>query len=592
MSASLSAPIAAFGALTINSAVQFESAMNKVEALSGETGNSLNKLRDLARDLGESTAFSATQAAEAMSFLSMAGWDANQVMAGTPAILNLAASSGIELGRAADIASNIMGQFKIQAKDAARVSDVLAAATSSANVDMEMLAESFKYAGPVAKSFGMSLEETVAAVGMLGNIGIQGSSAGTALKNSMLQLVNPATDAAKMMKKLGVETIDAQGNLLPFSQIIADFGDKVKTMGSGNQLKAIEMLFGKISMAGATELISKAQTGELQKFAETLRNVDGRAKSMSNTLMKGAPGAVKRMASAFEGMMLAIADSGLIDWFTDVTEALTRFIKYIAQSDSSILKWGTVITGIVAVSGPFLIAIGLIASGMGTLLTAIKLLNLALLANPIVAVITAIAVAVAAAAYLIYDNWDKIVGYFTDKFDAVVAAFDKGFLQGIYTLLLEFNPFLMLFDYYDGLIAYLTGFDLAGSIQKQMEAIASVIDEYNPFPVLMASMDKLIAAFESLDLSGMFMNQVTSLAGQLPDWATGILEIGSGSASQPVQQNSAVENIVAGSGGRARDARAKVDVNFAGVPRGTRINSNSSGEGLDFTAGIGYERGL
>jgi len=289
MTTNMSAPIAAFGGLTLKTAVDFEASMNKVEALSGETGNSLKAMRDMAEKMGSSTAFSASQAAGAMGFLAQAGWKSNQILASTPALLDLAAASGSNLADTADYASNIMGAFKISAEGASRVSDGLAATTSSANVDLAMMAETLSQSAPIANAYGMSLENTAAAIGMLGNVGVQGSNAGTALKNIMLAMANPAGEAGKMLDYLGVKTQDAQGNMIPMAKVLAEFSSGISKLGQGDQLRAIDTLFGKISLAGATELISQAQSGALQNYADSLMNVEGRAKSMANTMMKGAP---------------------------------------------------------------------------------------------------------------------------------------------------------------------------------------------------------------------------------------------------------------------------------------------------------------
>ncbi|MEQ8228605.1 MAG: phage tail tape measure protein [Rhodospirillales bacterium] len=397
MTASVSAPIAAFGGLTLKTAVDFESAMNRVEAISGETGDSLKAMRDLAKSLGSNTAFSAGQAADAMGFLAQAGWKANKILAGTPAFLDLAAASGTDLADAAGIASKIMGQFGISAGNASRVADVLAAATASANVDMQMIAESMKAAGPIANKYGLSLEDTAAAIGLLGNVGIQGENAGNALKNTMLAMVNPAGEAGKMLEFLRVKTRDAEGNMLPLVDVLAGFGSALDKagIGEGQKLQAIQTMFGKEGLAGATELLAQAQSGALQKYAESLTNVEGRARSMAQTMMKGAPGAVKNLASAFEGLQLAIARSGLLEWFSKAVKGLTGFIKNLSQTSPELLKLGTIVAGVAAVAGPALWAIGAMASGIAAITTAMAGLKLALLVNPL----TGWAVAAAAAVY-------------------------------------------------------------------------------------------------------------------------------------------------------------------------------------------------
>lgn len=553
MTTNLSAPIAAFGGLTLKTAVDFEAAMNKVEALSGETGDSLAAMRDMAQKLGANTAFSASQAADAMGFLAQAGWKANKILEGTPAFLDLAAASGTDLASAAGIASKIMGQFGISTDNAGRVADVLAAATASANVDMEMMAQSLKSAGPIAKTYGLTLEDTAAAIGLLGNVGIQGEVAGTALKNTMLAMVSPAGDAAKMLKWLGVQTKDAKGNMLPLVDVLASFGTALDKagVGEGEKLRAIQTLFGKEGLAGATELLAQAQSGALMEYADSLANVEGRARSMAQTMMKGPPGAVKNLASAFEGLQLAIAKSGMLEWFTKAVKGLTGFIKNLSETNPELLKMGTVIAGVAAVAGPTVWAFGAMASGLASITTAMAGLKVALLANPL----TAWAVAAAAAAYIIYDNWDGITQWFSDKFDAIKSAFSDGLLQGMVKAWQELNPVTLIFEAFDGLISYLTGFDLSSFLVKQVQAAADA----------------------------------------LPGWAKDLIGVGGAAPAPGVNKAAAAPNdaarnanIVNGGQAAPRDARATVDVNFNGLPPGSRVESTSAGDGLDLGVGRGY----
>ncbi len=578
--AGMTAPIVAFGAVTLKSAVDFERSMNRIEALSGETGDSLTNLRKLALDLGSSTAFSAKQSADAMGFFAQAGWDANQVLAATPAILNLAAASNTDLARSADIASNIMGQFKIPAMEASRVADVLAATTASANVDMEMLAESFAKAGPVARRYGLTLEDTAAAVGLLGNVGIQGSTAGTAMKNAMLAMVNPVGEAGKMLKFLGVATKDAQGDLLPLADVMADFANGIGSLGSGDQLKAINLLFGKISLAGASELMDQAKTGKFQEYADSLKNVEGRAKSMAEILLKGAPGAMARFTSAFEGMTLAIASSGLLDWFSETLIAVTGFFTSISKTSPELLKIGVIIAGVVAVAGPLLIAIGMmstgfgviasgtvvawaglsklvgfmptVASGMVTAFTAItsaaKVLFAVVAANPIILIFGAIAIAVAAAAYVIYDNWDNIANFFSEQFEAIGKAFDEGFLSGMVELVKRMNPFTLLKEAADGLFTYLTGIDLGQWMTSQVQAMIS----------------------------------------NMPDWAKDFIGIDSANAGGSNASTSRdVQKVVQASGQGANKAEAEMTIKFENEPPGMRTFNKVKGNSFDFNVARG-----
>lgn len=551
MTTNMSLPIAAFGGLTLKTAVDFEASMNKVEALSQESGAGLSAMRNLAQKMGATTAFSATEAAGAMSFLAQAGWKSNQILGATPGLLSLAAASQSDLARTADIASNIMGQFSINAGDASRVADVLAATTSSANVDLEMMAQSLKSAGPIAKKYGLTLENTAAAIGLMGNVGIQGEVAGTALKNTMLAMVNPAGEAGKMLNWLGVQTKSAEGDMLPLVDVLASFGTALDGagIGEGQKLQAIQTLFGKEGLAGATELLAQAQSGALKQYADSLSDVEGRARSMAETMNKGAPGAVKNLMSAFEGLQLAIANSGLLEWFTQAAQGLTGIVRSLSETNPGFLKLGTVIAGVAAVAGPAIWAIGQMATGFSAVIGVVTKLSALMLANPILLAVAGIATAV----YVIYDNWDGIVDWFDGKFEAIKSAFSDGLLNGLWTAWKEFNPITLMFEAFDGLIEYLTGFDISGYLLAQFQSVAD----------------------------------------GLPDWMKDMMGIGgvAGAGGQPPPENetgSKVDRIVNRQGGRGRDARAKVDVNINGLPAGSRVESETAGAGLDLGVGQGY----
>lgn len=386
MTVGLTAPIAAFGVSTIKTAINFEQSMNKVAALTKATGKPLQDMRELAKKMGAETQFSASQAADAMSFLGMAGFNTNQILKATPAILDLAAASGTELARSADIASNIMGAFGLKAKDMTRVADVLAATTASANVDMEMLAESMKVSAPIAKSYGLTLEETSAAMGLLGNVGIQGSLAGNSLKNMMLNLTAPTSRAKKLIGAIGVEVVKADGSMRGLTDILADLGPALGKLPKAKQLAVLNEVFGKRAIAGAGELVTQAlAVGEdgvnaIERFTNSLKNADGTAAKMAKTMQKGAPGAVKSLASAFEGLQIAIAESGVLEIFTDIVNGITGVLRSLAKTNPKLLKMASIAAVVVAAVGPLLIAFGALVSIIPSMMTGFALLKTGLIA--------------------------------------------------------------------------------------------------------------------------------------------------------------------------------------------------------------------
>lgn len=410
MTRSFSLPATVLGGLATRSAIDFETAMNRVEAKLNLTEDAakraMPRIRELAQELGGSTSFTATQVGEAMAFLAQSGKSVNETLKATPDLLNLAAAAEMDFGRTADIATNVMGQFGIGADDMQRVTDVLAAGTASANIDMEQLANTLTIAGPIASQFGLSLEDAVAGVGLLGNIGVQGSVAGTAMRTAMLGLTAPTSAAAKMLDGLNVSTTDAAGNMRPLAGILADFARAISGLGSGDRLAAVETLFGRFGLSGATELVKQAENGGLVRYAEQLNNVEGAANRMANTLMKGAPGAVKELNSAIEGLVLAVAQSGILEMMTQLARRATEFIRRLTETNPQVLKWSTLLLGAGVVLGPLIVGVGLLVSAFGAIAGAV-----AAIAVPLSGVVAGIGI-IAAGAITILDAWGPVKDFF------------------------------------------------------------------------------------------------------------------------------------------------------------------------------------
>ncbi|HSH40546.1 MAG TPA: phage tail tape measure protein, partial [Arenicellales bacterium] len=199
MSMRMSAPIVAFGGFALKAAGDFEQGMNRVQAVSGATGGQLDALREQAKEMGRTTQFSASQAADAMGFLAMAGFEVDEIVGALPGTLQLAAAAQMDLGSAADIVSNILSGYGMEVEELSRVNDVLAKTMSSTNTDLLQLGEAMQYAGPVAAAAGVQFEEAAAAVGLMGNAGIQASMAGTSLRGAISRILNPTAAATKAM---------------------------------------------------------------------------------------------------------------------------------------------------------------------------------------------------------------------------------------------------------------------------------------------------------------------------------------------------------------------------------------------------------
>ncbi|MFD5468904.1 phage tail tape measure protein [Streptomyces sp. NPDC127105] len=372
----VTAPVAAIGLGVVKTAGDFEQGMNKVRAVSGATGDQFTQLRDLAKQLGATTRYSATEAADGMSFLAMTGFKATDIMTALPGVLDLAAAGNIGLAEAADIASNILSGYGMQAKEIGRVNDALAKTFTSANVDMTMLGESMKYVAPVASSLGVEFEETTAAIGLLGNAGIQGSQAGTTLRMALARLASPPKKAAEALKKLGIEVNDSKGKMRPLVDII---GQLEKTGASTTQMMSI---FGIEAGPGMQAIVSQG-SGALRSLTQDLRDSGGTAQQVAAIQMEGLNGRIIDLKAAFEALAIEIGDSGILDWATQFTSKITGLVRQISAADPALFKIGSAIALVAALVGPLLVGLGFAISGIGT--------SLAFLLSPVGAVIAGVA---------------------------------------------------------------------------------------------------------------------------------------------------------------------------------------------------------
>ena len=426
LSLSVSAPLAAFGALTLKTAADFETAMNRVGAVSGAVGNDLDNLSALARKMGRETQFSASQAADAMGFLAQAGFGVQEIMDALPGTLQLAASAQMDLGEAADIVSNVLSGYGLEIEQLSRVNDVLVKTFTSSNTNLQQLGEAMTYAAPIAAAAGVEFEQTAAALGLLGSAGIQASMAGTTLRGAIAKILDITPQASKRMKELGLNFQDAAGKILPLDQIVQQLAPHADDAGLFMEL------FGLRAGPGMAVLVRQG-ADELRSLTNELRNAGGTAEAIANAQMEGLNGALKRLASAFEGLQLAIANAGILDFITGLTEKLAGFVQRLAETDPALLSFITKIAALVAAIGPVILALGALAAALTFLLT------------PIGLVVAAIAALVAAGTtiYILRDTFKaalpEIGNMFMDLLLAPIRLAVKGILTALSTLINKAN---------------------------------------------------------------------------------------------------------------------------------------------------------
>lgn len=315
----------------IQPAVAFEQAMAKVGAITTASGAEMEALSRQARALGASTSYSASEAAEAMSFLGMAGFKTADILAATPGLLDLATAGSMDLAASADIASNILSGFGLEAERIGMVGDVMARTLSTANVDMAMLGETMKYVAPAASAAGASVHEVAAMTGLLGNVGIQASQAGTALRAAYLRLASPAKEGAKTLQALGVSVFDAEGRMRPMPALLQDMAAALKGASDEARLHAVSTLFGAEAASAGLELLKQAGSGALGSYIEELQASEGAAATMAKRMGDTTAGSFKALGSALESLAISVG-SVLLPPLKDGANALAGIAGVVAEA--------------------------------------------------------------------------------------------------------------------------------------------------------------------------------------------------------------------------------------------------------------------
>lgn len=463
-----------------NAAAKFPGAIRRGSA-------AFDQLSDKARQVGETTEFSASQAAQALDFLAMAGFDADQAIGALPLVVDLATSSNLDLATATDIASDALGQFNLTSKDAAtqsrnlaRITDVMSKTATSANTTVSALFETYKDAGPVATAAGASIETLSALTGELANAGIKGGRAGTALRAVFGRLQAPTGEAAKIIKRLGVQTRDTSGNMLDVLDVLGNLTSSLDGLGTSQRAEVLKKIFGEEPIAAVNVLLS-AGTDRLKGFREQLERTEGSTASLAKVMRDTTGADIKGMMSAIEGVTITIFDlnrnviregiGGITNWVRSVNEMLktnedlgksiggdlvTAVISLakvigILIAASIALKTATIATSVAIGAFRVVSMAATVATVAWTAATAaapailaatraaVLALNIALAMNPIGLVVAAVGALISAAALLIL-NWDKVTGFFKGMW----AGIKEVFVSSIDAVSAVVSPFLDL----------------------------------------------------------------------------------------------------------------------------------------------------
>lgn len=467
----VTAAVTAMGGASIQTAANFESSMSQVQAtmgitkdsmstLDGQSVNTMDALSNLAKEMGASTAFSATECAEALNYLALAGYDTQQMADTLPTVLNLAAAGGIDLASASDMVTDAMSALGMEVSDADVMVDQMAKTASTTNTSVAQLGEGILTIGATAKSVKGGTAELNTALGILANNGIKGAEGGTHLRNIILSLQNPTDKAADAMESLGVQVYDSQGNMRSMNDILGDLNTSMDGMTSAEKDNIISKIFNKTDLAAANALL--ANTGKSwDNLQSSITNSGGAAQQMADTQLDNLQGQLTLLKSALEGLAISFGQL-LMPAVKSIVGVLQKVVDWLNSLDEGTKKVIVTVALVAGALGPVLIIVGKVISAVGTIMTVIpKLsgaitavktafaaLNTTMLANPIFLIIAAITALVAAFIYLwntnedfrqfwidLWENvkqvaitvWNAIKAFFQAVWDAIKTIFETVF---------------------------------------------------------------------------------------------------------------------------------------------------------------------
>lgn len=440
MTKAVTLPILGLTTAAVKVGGDFEEQMSRVKAISGATGDAFEELRDQAIDLGAKTAFSAKESADGMENLASAGFDAQEIMAAMPGLLDLAAVSGGDVALASENAATALRGFGLEADQSGHIADVFARAAADTNAEVADMGEAMKYIAPVANAMGLSIEETAAAIGIMSDAGVKGSQAGTTLRGALSRISKPTKAMRETMDELGVSFYDSEGNMISLQDQISLLSDSFDGLTQEQKNQALVTLYGQESLSGMMALIDKGPDS-LGALTESLEQSDGAADEMARTMQDNMNSSIEQMLGAFESAAIVIQDilSPAIASIADSIGSLVeKFVSAPRWVQTTILSLGL----LAAAVGPILFGVGklmklfqtmkvgilALRAGFTALNTAvtvvgggIKALFAVLAANPIILIIGAIVAAVAAFIYF-WNTSEEFRNFFIGMWEGIKEA--------------------------------------------------------------------------------------------------------------------------------------------------------------------------
>lgn len=399
----------------LNVGKQFDSSMSQVGAVSGASADEMELLEAKAKEMGSTTKFTASEAADAFNYMAMAGWKTEDMINGIDGVLNLAAASGSDLATTSDIVTDALTAMGYSAGDAGRLADVMAAASSNANTNVEMMGQTFKYAAPVAGALGYSMEDTAVAIGLMANAGIKADQAGTSLRSIMTRLSAPPKECATAMEELGISLTDGEGNMKTLEEVMQDLRGAFSGLSETEQTAAAKHIAGQEAMSGLLAIVNAAPE-DFDKLTDAVADSEGAAQEMADTMLNNLGGDMTLLKSKVEGVQLALYKK-FEPALRAVVKAADKLIDGITWLSKKLEPFTPLITAVAT-------AFGLLAGKLAIvwlinkLKAAFTLLWGVMAANPVTLIIGAIAGLVAGFKYL-WDNCESFREFWTNAWENI-----------------------------------------------------------------------------------------------------------------------------------------------------------------------------
>lgn len=332
---------------TIDTFKDFEAAMSQVQAVSGASGSELSRLTDKAKEMGSTTKFTAEESAEAFNYMAMAGWKTNDMLGGIEGILNLAAASGTDLATTSDIVTDALTAFGLKASDSSHFADVLAAASSSANTNVSMMGETFKYAGTMAGALGYRIEDVSLMAGLMANAGLKASMAGTSMSTIFTRLSTDTNGARKAIEDLGIEFFNSEGKANDLSLVMKELREKTADYSNEQKVTLANTIAGAEAQKGLLAVLNATEEDYI-KLTEAVENADGASKEMADTMLDNLAGSFTLLQSAADGVKNTLGGrmapylrsfaEMVTEKLPEVEDSINRFMDFVDRKASALQR--------------------------------------------------------------------------------------------------------------------------------------------------------------------------------------------------------------------------------------------------------------